>query len=129
MSFFVSNSLKEKIDINVINDQIEEKKSSDFSLTLAVDNINYEITEIKHDETLKINIMLTKEIVENFLNLSHENKKMKVYVFNQCLYNFYAKDAIISNFKSESYSFVKTEIIITNYENELQGDKNVKSNN
>ena len=129
MSFFVSNSLKGKIDINVINDQMEEKKPSDFSLTLSIGNINYEIAEINHDETLKINIMLTKEIVENFLNLNLENKEMKVYVYDQCLYSFYSKDAIISNFKSESYSFVKSEIIITNYKNELQGDTNVESNN
>lgn len=128
MSFFVSNSLKEKIDLNMINNQIEEK-SSDFSLSLAVGNINYEIAEINPGETLKINIMLTKEIVENFLNSNLENKKMKVYIFNKYVYSFYSKDAIISNFKAENYSFVKTEIIITNYKNELQGDENVESNN
>ena len=149
MSFFVSNSLKGKIDINVINDQMEEKKPSDFSLTLSIGNINYEIAEINHDETLKINIMLTKEIVENFLNLNLENKEMKVYVYDQCLYSFYSKDAIIefaylkgnttgyyaagigilTAVLTSIYSFVKSEIIITNYKNELQGDTNVESNN
>ena len=87
MTFFVSNSLKDKIDIEEINSQIEENKNY-FSLSLRASNINYEISEIEAGETLKISIMLTQEIIEGFLKLNLDNKKVNVYAYNKLLYSF-----------------------------------------
>lgn len=128
MTFFVSNSLKDKIDIEEINSQIEENKNY-FSLSLRASNINYEISEIEAGETLKISIMLTQEIIEGFLKLNLDNKKVNVYAYNKLLYSFDSKEINIENFKSVDYSLIKTKIIITNYKNETQGDKNAEGNN
>lgn len=121
MSFFVSESIRNKINEQTLDKQLEEKDVS-FPIYMYANNCYYEIETINNQDThVEADLILSKETYRNLLTIS-DTSKVALYVFDELYCDFLYSKMTITNFESIEKYLIRVKILINNSKMEKQND-------
>ena len=114
MSFFMSESLKSKIDEETFKNQsaVNDNITVDFPIYICVDKIYYEVINLNcKDDEIYADLILSEEIYEN-INKVKKNSIATLSIFGKKYLSFDFDDIRFLNFSSIDKYLVKVRILI-----------------
>lgn len=122
MSFFVSESIRNKINEETLDQQLEKSDIS-FPIYMYSNNCFYEIETIINNRSKQIeaDLILSKESYGNLLKLSNSSE-LTLCIFDELYCNFLRSDMSIINFKSIEKYLIRVKILINNSKMEKKND-------
>jgi hypothetical protein len=121
MSFFISESIKSKINEETLDKQLEEKVVS-FPIYMYANNCYHEIEKINSkDLDVEADLILSKETYRN-LSTIPDTSKLALYVFDELYCNFLYSNMSIIKFESIEKYLIRVKILINNSKMEKKND-------
>jgi len=121
MSFFVSESIRSKINEETLDKQLEEKDIS-FPIYMHINNCYYEIETINsRDLHVEADLILSKATYRN-LSTIPGTSKVALYVFDELYCNFLYSNMSIVKFESIEKYLIRVKILINNSKMEKKND-------